>query len=283
MLSLEITALAIVVSFIIARARFGAEPRRFLWRLGLLVVASWLVEDSVITAYHFYAYNPKWSLFIHHVPLAIVLIWPIVIHSAWELARHLLRPREGHPKHTRRLLMTGGLLVLADASLIEPIAVSSGLWWWNEPGLFAVPPIGILGWAYYGVLCMAVFEWVERRRLTPQAELVTLLVVPAATHLMLLASWWGLFRWINQPLPPWPFVTVAWLLGLGITALSLRHAARRRVPLRDMLMRAPAAAFFFALLAIDDTSKLPLVAYALAFAVPYLSLIDASQPDEGAR
>lgn len=276
MLTLELIALAIVMSFIVVRARFGEQPRRFLWRLAILVVASWVVEDSVISAYHFYSYNPDWSLFVHHVPLAVVLIWPIVIHSGWELARSLLAPRAAEPGHMRRVVTLGGLLVLADASLIEPIAVSSKLWWWNEPGLFEVPPIGILGWAYYAAVCMIVFEWVERRSAASRMEWIAIVVAPAVTHLALLGSWWGLFRWINHPLDPWPFVVVAWVLALGLAARSLMVSARRRVRLRDILSRVPAAAFFFALLAMDDRAATALVAYALAFAPPYLSLLNVA-------
>jgi len=276
MLTLELIALAIVISFIVVRARFGEQPRRFLWRLAILVVASWVVEDSVISAYHFYAYNPEWSLFVHHVPLAIVLIWPIVIHSGWELARSLLAPRAAERGHMRRVVTLGGLLVLADASLIEPIAVSSKLWWWNEPGLFDVPPIGILGWAYYAAVCMIVFEWVERRSAASRMEWIAILVAPAVTHLALLASWWGLFRWINHPLDPWPFVVIAWVMALGLGARSLIIGARRRVRLRDILSRVPAAVFFFALLALDDSATAALVAYALAFAPPYLSLLNVA-------
>lgn len=261
MIALELVALLIVVAFVLIRARTGPEPKRFLVRLALLVVASWVVENSVIHAYHFYVYNPDWTLFIHHVPLAIVLIWPVVIHSAWELAGYLLGERKRH-----LVPLVGGLLVLADASLIEPIAVNSGLWHWTEPGVFDVPPIGIIGWAYYAALCMVIFE---RDHLF---DAVAIVIAPLGTHLLLLASWWGLFRWINQPLSPWPFVALAWLVSLSSAALSLRSGARMRVPPQDMLNRVPAALFFFVLLALDGRSETALVAYALAFAPPYVTV-----------
>jgi uncharacterized membrane protein len=154
---LELFALAIVVGFVLIRTRFGPEPRTFLRRMALLVVASWIAEDSCIRAYGFYFYAPGWSVFVDRVPLAILLIWPIVIHSAWELARRLLGT--GH----RWIPLAGALLVWADASMIEPIAVRAGLWRWTEPGLFQVPPIGILGWAFYAGLCMWLLEAAERR------------------------------------------------------------------------------------------------------------------------
>jgi hypothetical protein len=261
MLALELIALSIVTLFVVVRARFGPEPRKFLVRLAILVVASWVVEDSVIRAYGFYHYNPGWSLFVDHVPLAILLIWPIVIHSAWELAQHLRRTW---------ISLVGGALVLADASMIEPIAVHSGLWTWTEPGLFDVPPIGIIGWAYYAALCMFVFERVRERSVALSALIIV--VAPIGTHLLLLASWWGLFRWINAPLPPWPFVIMAWVLAVALAGAAIKRRSRELIPRREMFSRVPAALFFFGLLALDARDAPPLIAWALAFALPYLAL-----------
>lgn len=267
MKTLELIALAIVALFVVVRARLGGDGRAFVTRLFLLVVASWVAEDTCIRLYGFYFYNPNWSIFIDRVPLAIVLIWPVVIHSAWELARCLLGP-----ERKRLVPLAGAALVLADASMIEPIAVNSKLWTWTEPGVFDVPPIGILGWAYYAGLCMLVFELVERRGAPPLANALAIVVAPIGTHLLLLASWWGLFRWINRPLDAWPFVATAWLLAAALTTRSLTVGARSRVPARDMLNRVPAAIFFFVLLAMDARGVPALIAYGLAFAPPYLSL-----------
>ena len=65
---------------------------------------------------------------------------PVVILSALELAESLTK--------TRTTLLCAAI-ALADAALIEPVAVRAGLWRWHEPGLFGVPPIGILGWAFF--------------------------------------------------------------------------------------------------------------------------------------
>jgi hypothetical protein len=270
MRNLELGALAIVVLFVFVRARFGREPRSFLIRISLLVVASWIAEDTVIRAYGFYFYNPDWSVFIDKVPLAILLIWPIVIHSAWELAAALLG--EGH----RLVPLVGAAFVWADASLIEPIAVGSGLWQWTEPGLFEVPPIGILGWAFHAGLCMWVFEWQRANARSFTWSAVALALTPIGTHLLLLASWWLLFRWINHTVPPWPVVACVWIISLSLTAQSIRSAARRKVPALDIHSRAPAAAFFFVLLALDSRQVPALIGYALAFAPPYLSLARAA-------
>lgn len=239
---LELACAAIVAVFVIARATRDPAPKRFLGRMAALSALSWLGEDTVIRAYGFYTYSPEWSLFVDRVPILIVLIWPVVIHSAFDLAK-------GRP-------LVAGAIILLDASLIEPIAVSRGLWVWSEPGIFGVPPIGIAGWAVFGALAIAMRErwwWV---------------VVPL-THAVLIALWWGLFRWISAPIAP-----VAPVVGIGCLSLAASAwALRRRLPVAriDLLLRVPAAAFFFVLLALGSPSP-HLVAYAIAFAPPYLVL-----------
>jgi hypothetical protein len=263
---MELVAIAIVALYLGGRARMelGAGKGKlssFASRIVLLVVASWIAENSSVRLYGFYYYDARWSLFIDRVPLAIVLIWPVVIHSAWELGRHLL------PTRPRWIPLVGAALVLADASLIEPVAVASGLWRWTEPGLFRVPPIGILGWAIHAGFCMLVLEQGRTR-----AQAGFMLLTPIATHATLLACWWGLFRWINAPLPAWPFVAALWLVSLALLAASLGARARERIPFGEMLLRVPAATFFFVLLALHGREA-SLVAWVLAFAPPYFSLV----------
>jgi len=249
MLALELTCAVIVAVYAFAR-------RDALGELALLAVAGFLGEDSVIRAYGFYFYSPRWHLFLDKVPLLIFVIWPIVIHSAWSLARRL------GPRATAPLL--GAAIVLADASLIEPIAVHAGLWTWTEPGLFAVPPIGIIGWAYFAGAAMVCLE-----RNRPVAAVV---VAPLATHAMLVASWWLAFKWLSRPLPAWPFVIAAWIV-LGAVAVAALRVPGRREFRKDLLLRGPGAAFFFVLLVLYGRDLPALCVYSVAFAPPYLALL----------
>ncbi len=277
MILLELCALGIIALYLEIRVRFGPEPNRFLRRLAIIVAASWLAEDTAIRAYGFYAYNPDWSVFVDRVPLAVIVIWPAVIHSAWDVARHLLNDaRERALARKRARLgwvpLLGGAMVLADASLIEPVSVQAGLWWWTEPGLFAVPPIGLLGWAYFAGLCMAVFEHNDRRGRRPLADLAAIIVAPLGTHLLLLATWWGALRWVNCTVDPWPVVVGVWVLSLALVAWILRTGARQRVPPGELWTRVPAALYFFVLLLVYGRGELALMLYAFAFAPPYIAL-----------
>ncbi|MCU1279462.1 MAG: hypothetical protein JWM53_3008 [bacterium] len=253
MLALELVCAAIVALYAVAR-------REALPQLSLLAVAGFLGEDSVIRAYGFYFYSPRWHLFLDRVPLLIVLIWPVVIHSAWSLARRL-SPRAAW------VPLVGAGLVLADASLIEPIAVHAKLWTWTEPGLFAVPLIGIVGWAYFAGAAMVCLE-----RVRPAAAVV---VAPLATHVMLVASWWGLFKWLAQPLRAGPFIVAAWVILGTLALIAARARPGRGVPefRKDLLLRGPGAAFFFVLLILYARDQPSLCLYAAAFAAPYFALL----------
>ncbi|MEP7123062.1 MAG: carotenoid biosynthesis protein [Byssovorax sp.] len=278
MLVLQLSCAAILGLFVVVRVGRDPDPARVLRRLALLAVASWIGEESCIHRYGFYFYSPDWSLPIDRVPLLIPLIWPIVILSAHDLARFVSRVNN-RPPRAFVVPLLGAAIVLADASLIEPIAVASGLWTWTHPGLFAVPLIGIAGWSFFAGAAIAVFDRVDRAPSSRALrEAAVLVVAPAATHALLLATWWLLFRWIQGPVAPWPVVALAWALSIALAAHAWRTEVRRRIPAVFMWLRVPAAGFFFALLALHGRSLAPLVAYALAFAPPYLAMTAWAPP-----
>lgn len=268
MIALELSCIAIVLTFVVVRARRHPRPQVFLRRLLLMSAAGWISEDTIIRAYGFYHYSPEWSVILDHVPLMIIIIWPVVIHSAWDLTRHLVG--EGHPKTP---WITAGF-VLADAWLIEPVAVKSGLWMWHEPGLFDVPPIGVLGWSIFAWFVVWLFERAEAKQDHLPTDLSVLVLPAVGSHVVLVALWWSALRWVNVAVPDLGGVVVAWSCAIFFAIWALRARARRKVPFVEMLLRVPAAGFFFVLLALNGTDRLPLVVYALAFAPPYTALVD---------
>src|SRR5579884_2326625 len=92
---MQLICSAIVSVYLAARIGRAAAPLRVVRRLVLLALAGFVGEDTVIRAYGFYHYSPDWAGFVDQVPVLIILIWPIVIDSAWQLARRLLTA--GHP------------------------------------------------------------------------------------------------------------------------------------------------------------------------------------------
>jgi Carotenoid biosynthesis protein len=255
----ELLCLLIVAGYFGALLRRPPPERRWaLQTYALIACAGWLGEESCIRAYGFYGYSPEWILWLDLVPVVVVLVWPVVILSALELARSLA---PGRP-----VLLCAGI-VLADAALIEPVAVRAGLWSWTQPGLFGVPPIGVLGWSWF---TLAAALWLERTRERPRAAAALLVVAPLACHLLLLASWWGGLRWVAGPLPDWVGPAVAWPLSLALTVGVVR--SRVAAPLGLLLARLPGALLFFVLLGLHGREDALLVAYVVPFALPYLVL-----------
>ncbi len=277
MVGLQWSCLAIL--FVHMGVAWWVSDRRevFLRRALLLVGASWVAEDTCIRAYQFYTYNEGWWGFIDKMPLMIAVIWPGVILSAWELVRAAQRktahalPSATHADSVRTGWLVG-LMVWADASLIEPIAVKARLWWWYEPGIFNVPIIGMLGWGIFAGLCVWIFEEVERRRLSSGWEAAGVLVAaPLLAHAGLLATWWGGFRWVNVP---WSESVVVGVLWVGSVALALkiwRARLRDHMPAAAMGTRIPAASFFMGLLVMYGMGDGLLVVHALAFVPPYVA------------
>jgi len=267
----ELASLVILSVFLATMLRRGlrAQPtdraprRRALVDLALLGAGAWAAEQTCIVLYDFYQYDAPWKIFVGEVPLLVVFIWPFVIVSAREVC-HALSWRtaagRAHP-------LAVALVVLYDAALVEPVAVRAGLWSWNEPGLFGVPFIGIVGWACYAGVASALLDaWPGMRRIA------LLLLAPLLTHALLLAFWWGGFRWgMRDALPAAAGTALSVVAGSGLTAIFFQW--RRKDRLVDLGVMAPrmlAAALFFGLLFWRGADVLPLVFFGLPFAAPYL-------------
>lgn len=260
----ELACIAIIAVTLATMVRLGG--REVLAAYALLALAGWVGEESSIALYHHYAYAPGWHLFAGEVPVLIPLIWPLVILSARQVVVAL-----GAPPRWRWLAAAG--LVLFDAALVEVVATAAGLWSWVEPGHLGVPLIGILGWGYFA----AAASWLlDRRR--PALRLAVVALAPAATHALLVASWWGGLRWIwRGRLEPGSVVLVSLLaaaLALGASALRQRGRAL------DLAVAGPrilAASLFAILLFEPGVASLPLAICAVAAATPYLVATDVRQ------
>jgi hypothetical protein len=229
--------------------------------VGLLALAGWIGEETCIVFYRFYQYAPHWHVRIGEVPVLIAAIWPAIVMSARAIARALLRDRAT----PSRLALVTGALVVFDAALIEPIATRDRLWSWNEPGLFTVPVIGILGWGFFAAAATLVLEQARGWR-----RLAVLAVAPLATHALLLVAWWALFRWILRTESHPAFGISAIALFAAVFLHRTRRMAAALSPPAELVARGAATLFFAVLLARRADAWL--VAYALAFTPPHLVL-----------
>ena len=167
-----------------ARARLRRHRRRLRSRraadahavAALLAVAGFLGEDSVIRAYGFYFYSPRWHLFLDRVPLMIVVIWPVVIHSAWSLARRLA-PRALGAARRRRHRARRCIVDRAHRRPCRPVDL-------DRAGPLRRPAhrhrrLGLLRRRRHGCASSA-----------PTGPVAAVVVAPLATHVLLIASWW---------------------------------------------------------------------------------------------
>lgn len=264
---LETTGIFFGVLIIFSQAARSLHPRRILTRAAIVSTAAWLAEESCILLYRLYEYGPGWYLVLDRVPLLTVIIWPVIILSAMDLTAHIqtARPLRG--------LIAGAAVVATDALLIEPISVAAGLWHWDLPGIFGVPLIGILGWFFFALLSMRLMS--QRRLQEPLkfSDLMLLVLPVGGTHLSLLMTWWSVLRWVSFPLPLPVIIGIAWLVSFLITVILHRNQTGSRISQKTLLLRLPAALFFFILLTLKAADPLPLAAYAFAFVPPYAALM----------
>ena len=267
MFLLQLAALFIVLMYVLFHTIGQAGAARFLSRASFVSIACWITEETCIRFYGFYSYNPSWSLFLGHVPILIILIWPVLIHSSWNLASQL------SSQQPKLIPLAAGALVCTDALLIEPLAVNAGLWAWSEPGIFHVPPIGILGWGIFAFFSTLFFEKGTPPSVPNKTIAWTLVVPVIGTHLFLLGIWWGALRWINVDVPSVPLAGVAWVVSMVLTLNILRQGTGRHIKKKTLLLRIPPSLFFLVLLILNAGGAEILFVYVLASIPPYITIM----------
>lgn len=259
--SVELLSLGVLAVFVWQELRSGQWRDSLPLGLTLMLAALW-GEDSCIRLYQFYQYSPDWHFILDKMPPMVALIWPFVILSDARVVQAVARAK-GQAQHPL-LPLAVGALVIYDASLMEVISVNVGLWSWNEPGIFEVPIIGILGWGYFAAAAL----WL-RDRLTPRQCPWIILLAPTLTHLMLLATWWGGLRWIlREPLPGEVVVGVFTLISLVLSTVIWR--LKVKVGAEIMGMRLLAASLFGFLLVANGWPEPILLLYVATFVPPYV-------------
>lgn len=263
--SVEIFSLGVLAVFVWQELRHGRWRESLPLGLALMLAAFW-GEDSCIRLYQFYQYSPDWHFILDKMPPMVALIWPFVILSDARVVQAVARAK-GQAQHPM-LPLGVGALVIYDASLMEVISVNVGLWSWNEPGVFGVPIIGILGWGYFAGA--ALWWW---NRLPSRRRPWMVLLAPLVTHLLLLVTWWGGLRWIlREPLPGAAVVGVFALISLLLSTLIWR--LKVKVGAEIMGMRLLAASVFGFLLVANGWPEPILLLYVATFVPPYVLATD---------
>lgn len=264
-------ACVVVVLLTLALMARRTPWRRLLGDYGALALAGYIGEETCVRLYRFYAYAPGWDARIDEVPILVPLIWPLVILSARSVAEALL----GDTAAARRALAVGALVV-ADASLVEVVAVRAGLWSWADGGHLGVPVLGIVGWGFFAFAADLARSALDRApRIVALAGVVVL--APLATHALILIAWWAFFRWTLRGDLGVGSIVALGVLSIGATLGALMLRRRGRAMALDVATpRMAAALLFFTLLATtaapwDDATARGLWIHAAAIAIPYIA------------
>lgn len=255
MLTIELVCVALLALSAMLRWRVPGS-HEWLADAPIVALGALIGEDSCIRLYGFYSYADGWHAVLDVTPALIPLIWIFVVLSARDVAREL---------GPRNPLGWAFAIILFDAALIEPIATSSGLWRWTQPGPFGVPYIGIVGWAFYGV---SILFWLGKLR-KPWRWLAVVLA-PLTTHALLFVTWWLFFRWIGREAPtPTVLVAGAWIATVSMAMALVVTKKSGTVPLAILVPRICPAVFFAVLLETRHACP-ALWAYAASFPIPWL-------------
>ena len=227
----EMIIISITAIYVVMFTVNHPDGGHFLLWIVLVATSAWIAEETCIRLYVFFSYSQSWHILLSHLPLMVIVVWPALIHCAWDLASQLLG--YGH----RFVPVAAGGIVLTDAAFIETVSVRSGLWAWQEPGIFNVPLIGILGWACFAFLCAFLYEEGRRRNYRLWFSLLVIVLPAVGTHLFLLVSWWGVFRWINIPIEAELAAATAWTMSIGLVFVFLRFRAGLHVKKKTLLLR----------------------------------------------
>lgn len=259
---------AIVVVLTLVAFVFAKTEAHLLRSYVALALSSYIGEETCIRFYRYYLYQPnvfepsQWHFRLDMVPVLVPLIWPLVILSARQAIRALFPRIEGV-----RLALAVALLVCFDASLVEVLAVRATYWNWANGGHLGVPLIGILGWGYFTFGAIYMIERAD----TPLRFLAVPVVSFASTHGLILASWWGLFRYLPH-VPRHDTHAIGAVVVVSVVALAIAIERRRRglfIPLAVVLPRLIATALFFALLWLVARDQPVYWAHTACIAIPY--------------
>lgn len=262
---------ALIYLFRTARTKNRAGV--FWGRIFGIMVASWIMEESGIQIFNFYRYHDQWCFRLGNVPLLVVVTWPILICSAHELVFQVSLSSK------LSALLWSALIVLSDALFIEPIAVRAGLWSWNYPGIFGVPLVGFAGWFFFAFFCLLFISNRDKSDFGV-SDLLYMVLIVLATHILLILSWCFVFEHLVFPFNAFIIIIIAWSLSVTISFGLLRKKTGLLIRGTALLLRLPAAVFFWVLLLFSLNDLLFLLVYISAFTPPYLVLLFQSYTNQ---
>ncbi len=235
-----------------------------------------LLEEGDQLIFETYHYSEEWFLAVDRAPVAIGLVWALIITGAMRIT-DALRVRRAYAP------FVDSLLALSLDIAFDAIAIRMGLWTWRgvaaDAGWFGVPAGNFYSWLFVTLAFALVTRWLaevaRRRRALEWLQLL----VPLPAFAILLA---GIipFALLQEAFDPEPgggmiFFLVTLAAFIAVAAVGLR---RRDPPRADAPPETDVAAFdlrfaFFTRLAIHAFFVLALFVMGLATGEPVLLIV----------
>ncbi len=272
---LEITASAL---FLVAVGAAFLRGRLALLTLISAAAFGILLEEGDQLIFETYHYSEEWFLALDRAPVAIGLVWALIITGAMRITDALGVRRVYAP-------FVDSLIALSLDIAFDAIAIRMGLWTWRgveaDAGWFGVPAGNFYSWLFVTLAFSLVTRWLaELARRRPVLEWLQLLV-PLPAFAILLA---GIipFAVLQEAFDPEPgggmaFFVVTLAAFIVVAAVGLRR--RERPPAEAPPPReTDAAAFelrfgFFTRLAIHAFFLLALFVMGLHAREPVLLIV----------
>jgi putative membrane protein len=128
--------------------------------LGILFILAISIEALALMTgvpYGDFVYTQKAGLSIfNRVPLVVPFAWSTILLGCSALTVNT-KPL------WKKILITTGAVVVVDI-ILDPVAVSLGLWFWKAPGFYyGVPLVNFIGWMGSGLLGVSVLECIAKK------------------------------------------------------------------------------------------------------------------------
>lgn len=143
-ISVAFIEMASVVLFLLAMRRSLAKGRARAAELFFAFLYGLLLEELDIYFFRTYHYGPGFFLQLGHAPVAIALLWALILCSSMAISDRLALPAPARP-------FLDGILALVIDIGVDAIAIRIGYWTWMIPlteGWFGVPAGNLYSWMW---------------------------------------------------------------------------------------------------------------------------------------
>lgn len=265
-LSLAFVEFASVLLFAAAARRAAAGGRARTLELSLAAAYGLMLEELNIFFFRTYRYSPDFLLTVFKAPVAIALLWSLILISAMAISDRLPLAEWARP-------FADGLLALLVDIGVDAIAIRLGYWNWNIPleaGWFGVPAGNLYSWMWVAFAYSLMTRIVRRLAAGDPGRAAYQWLAPVAAYLFLFVAinLVGLasvsLGWLDEAKRLWVFYAHCAFFTLVVLASRAAGGRKRGEPVAGILTASRLAIhlYFLAALALTGMGlRVPALAF----------------------